>query len=86
MPRPGEPFTAVLGCELVPQGWVGRHRQEHYPEIVIILEGSGTVEVDGQLRGVGPGSVTHLPLGSILAIRNDSTGATLRYLIIKAST
>ena len=79
-----EPFTAVLGCELDPGGSVGRHVQEHFPEIVIGLEGEGRALVDGEPQPLGPGDVAHLPKGSILAIENTSASEPLRYLIIKA--
>lgn len=78
------PFTAVLACELDPGGSVGRHVQHEYPEIVIGLEGSGIALVDGHEQALDPGSVVHLPLGSVLELRNRSEAEPLRYLIIKA--
>ncbi|MFO7566773.1 MAG: cupin domain-containing protein [Enhygromyxa sp.] len=81
---PPAPFTAVLSCELDPGGSVGRHVQEHFPEIVIGLEGVGEAAVDGQWHSLGPGDVVHLPLGSVLELRNRSDSEALRYLIIKA--
>lgn len=82
--RPAPPFGAVLGCELAPGGSVGRHRQQDLPEIVIGLDGDGEAEVDGVAAPLGPGDVVHLPLGSVLAIRNRSADSPLRYLIVKA--
>lgn len=79
------PFTAVLGCELDAGGSVGRHRQDAYPEIVIGLEGDGEAEVDGVSFPLGPGDLVHLPLGAVLALRNCSDTAVLRYLIVKAA-
>lgn len=82
--RRAEPFTAALACELEPGGSVGRHLQEHFPEIVVGLEGEGRALVDGAPQPLGPGDVAHLPRGSILAIENLSSETPLRYLIIKA--
>jgi quercetin dioxygenase-like cupin family protein len=79
-----KPFTAVLSCELDPGGSVGRHVQEHYPELVIGLEGAGEAAVDGGWQTLDPGDVVHLPLGSVLELRNRSASEPLRYLIIKA--
>ncbi len=78
------PFTAVLACELAPGGRVGTHRQERYPEIVIVTEGEGRVELDGSALTVSVGATVALPLGSTLAIENRSPEHPLRYLIIKA--
>lgn len=79
-----EPFTAVLSCELAPGGVVGRHQQQAFPEIVLGVEGHGVANVDGVDRPLEPGDVVHLPLGSVLALRNHSDSHPLRYLIIKA--
>lgn len=79
------PFTAALSCELEAGGHVGRHVQEHYPEIVIGLEGRGEARVGGQARPLEPGDLVYLPLGEVLEIRNLADDQSLRYLIIKAS-
>jgi quercetin dioxygenase-like cupin family protein len=79
-----EPFTAILSCELSPGGSVGAHVQEHFPEVVIGVEGDGQATVNGTGHALGAGDVVHLPLGSVLAIENRSADAPLRYLIIKA--
>jgi len=81
---PALPFTAILACELDPAGSVGPHVQEQYPEIVIAVSGHGSVQVDGARRPLNAGQVAELPLGSTLAIQNESTTEPLRYLIIKA--
>jgi quercetin dioxygenase-like cupin family protein len=78
------PFTAVLACELAPGGRVGTHRQQQYPEIVVITSGEGTAELDGAACPISEGAVLALPLGSTLALTNGSSDAPLRYLIIKA--
>lgn len=79
------PFSAILRCELAPAGHVGRHRQEHCPEILIGLCGVGEVRIDGQAHALTSGSVLHLPLGSVLEIINHSDDTPLGYFIIKAT-
>lgn len=81
---PMPPFAAALWCELEAGGVVGRHRQEHCPEIVLGLEGEGEATVGDRTFPLVAGSVVQLPLGSILALRNRRDDAPLRYLIIKA--
>jgi uncharacterized cupin superfamily protein len=78
------PFAAVLACELAPGGRVGTHRQERCPEIVVVTEGEGSMELDGAAIAVSIGVTVALPLGSTLAIENRSREHPLRYLIIKA--
>ena len=82
--RFAEPFTAILSCELAPSGSVGRHRQEEFPEVVVGLDGDGEAVVDGRPERLAPGDVVHLPLGSVLELRNRSEEHPLSYLIIKA--
>lgn len=79
------PFTAVLSCELEAGGSVGRHHQEHFPEIVVGLEGDGAAVVDGEEQALRAGDVVFLPLGSSLALENRSAVDVLRYLIVKAA-
>jgi quercetin dioxygenase-like cupin family protein len=79
-----EPFTAVLSCELVPGGSVGRHVQEEFPELVVGLSGDGDAWVGEELHALSAGDTVYLPLGSVLSIANRSSVTSLRYLIIKA--
>lgn len=83
-PSPATPFTAVLACELEPGASVGTHRQEHFPELVIGVEGRGSVEVNGVPSPFASGSVVQLPCGHTLALTNGSENEPLRYLIVKA--
>jgi len=79
------PFTAVLSCELAPSGHVGRHRQDRWAEIVIVLEGEGYARVADVAQGIESGTVLHLPCGQTLELRNRSQTDPLRYLIIKSA-
>ncbi len=82
-PSPAPPFAAVLACELEPGGSVGTHLQEHSPEILVGLEGTGSVHVNGEHVAFGAGRVVELPLGHTLAVPNASNAEPLRYLIVK---
>lgn len=82
---PMPPFTAALWCELDPGARVGRHRQQDSSELVIVLQGEGTAEVEGLTIALRPGKAVHLPFGRHLALANGSGTEPLRYLIIKAS-
>jgi mannose-6-phosphate isomerase-like protein (cupin superfamily) len=83
-PSAASPFAAVLACELEPGGSVGTHVQEYFAEIVIGVEGLGSVLVNGVRSELESGSVAELPLGHTLSITNESREAPLRYLIVKA--
>ena len=82
--RPAQPFTAILACELEAGASVGPHVQEHDPEIVIAISGSGTVSVNGVAASFSSGQVIELAHGHTLAIDNTASTDPLRYLIVKA--
>ena len=83
--RPTLPFTAILACELEPGASVGPHVQQDYPEIVIAVSGSGSVQVNGAASPFAAGQVVELAHGHTLAISNATSDQPLRYLIIKAA-
>jgi len=78
------PFTAVLSCELSPLGSVGRHVQQEFAEVIIGVAGEGQASIDGHAQPLRSGDTVYLPLGSVLAIDNQSRDTPLRYLIVKA--
>jgi mannose-6-phosphate isomerase-like protein (cupin superfamily) len=84
-PSPIAPFAAVLACELEATSSVGTHVQEYCDEIVIAVEGEGSVEVSGRSERFSAGAVIELPVGATLSISNTSREEPLRYLIVKAS-
>jgi quercetin dioxygenase-like cupin family protein len=82
--RSAPPFSAVLSCELDPNGSVGIHQQQRDPELVLGLEGRGEATVAGVPQPLEPGSVVHVPFGATLSLRNLSADLPLKYLIVKA--
>ena len=78
------PFSAVLWCELEAGGTVGKHRQQHDPEVVICLAGNGEATVAGQRHDLVAGSMVYLPHGKALSLVNNDQSEPLYYLIIKA--
>lgn len=78
------PFTVALHCELSAHGSVGEHVQQSEDELLIVLDGEGTILVNSAARPVGAGSVVGLALGQRLAISNTAD-TPLRYLIVKAA-
>lgn len=79
------PFKAALWCALEPGGFVGRHLQESFPEIVICVGGQGHAVVGADRKALCPGALVFLKPGTPLSLYNDSKTEALEYLIIKAS-
>lgn len=63
---------------------VGGATQLHYhrlaEEIYFILEGAGTIEIDGESQAVRPGDGILIPPGAWHQISAEATGAGLRFL------
>ena len=77
------PFTASLWCSLQGKGFVGPHKQQEFPEMIICLSGKGIVQVQHITHEFYSGVQIYLPLGSVLSIKNILE-EELEYLIIKA--
>jgi len=60
-------------------GYTERHYHRSSEEFYFILEGEGTMEIEGELRKVQPGDAILIPAGSRHQITADS-GAGLRLL------
>ena len=71
---PGATGDLTAGvAELEPGGWLARHR--HDPaELYYVLEGEGTLRIDGTDHAVRAGTVASIPGGSEHGIRNSGTG------------
>jgi quercetin dioxygenase-like cupin family protein len=80
------PFKAALWCALEPGGFVGRHRQVEFPEVVLCVGGTGRAMVDDNPQPLEKGVLVYLPLGSTLSIHNESDKLSLEYVIIKVQS
>ena len=60
-------------------GATQRHYHRLSEEFYFLLEGRGTMEIDGETRKVGPGDAILIPAGAWHQITAD-TGETLRFL------
>jgi mannose-6-phosphate isomerase-like protein (cupin superfamily) len=61
---------------------VGEHNTHQAEEIIIVLEGKATVEIDGQVFSeVNSGSVAYIPSQTSHNVRNRSD-AELRYIYV----
>ncbi|MGA3012962.1 MAG: cupin domain-containing protein [Bacteroidales bacterium] len=61
---------------------VGEHNTKEKEELIIVLEGRATIEIDGQVFSeVNSGSVVYIPTQTCHNVRNGSD-AELRYIYI----
>ncbi len=61
---------------------IGEHNTREKEEIIIVLEGKATVEIDGQVFSeVNSGSVAYIPSQTLHNVRNGSD-SELRYIYV----
>jgi mannose-6-phosphate isomerase-like protein (cupin superfamily) len=78
--REGGAFKQSLAeAVLAPGAATRRHYHARTEEIYVLLEGSGSMEVDGEERGVEPGDAILIPPRAWHQIRADA-GSELRFL------
>ena len=70
---------SLAEATLPPDGSTQRHYHRLSEEFYFILEGGGTMEIDGEARLVGPGDAILIPAGAWHQIRSDKASA-LRFL------
>lgn len=65
---------------------VGAHNTNEKEELIVVLEGKATVEIDGQVFSeVKSGSVTYIPSRTLHNVKN-SADSKLRYIYIVSQT
>lgn len=71
---------SLAEASLPPGGSTQRHHHRLSEEFYYILEGSGTMEIDGETRKVAPGDAILIPAGAWHQIRCEESGDSLRFL------
>lgn len=71
---------SLAEASLPPGGATQRHYHRISEEFYYILEGRGTMEINGEAHGVGPGDAILIPAGAWHQIRSEEDGDSLRFL------
>ena len=72
--KPGAGFTFIHDNIIEPGASIGEHRHDTNEETYIILEGHGTMKVDGVDQTVGPGDICITRSGHRHALTNSADG------------
>lgn len=67
----------------VPAGWVTPMHQHTGHMFLYIVEGSGAMETEGQVRVAGPGQVIHQLPGKSMIMKNSSSSARLKFVLFQ---
>ena len=76
------PLHFVDYAVLPPGASIGRHTHGPDEELYLVLEGTGTMHLDGEEFRVGPGSVILNRAGGTHGLRNDSD-APIRLFVVE---
>ena len=78
-------FKYIHDNHIEPGASIGEHSHEHDEEIYVILEGTGTMKIDGVEQAVGPGDVCLTRSGHAHDLTNGPQGV-MHFLVICANT
>lgn len=67
----------------VPAGWATPMHQHTGHMFLYIVEGSGAMETEGQVRAAGPGQVIHQLPGKTMIMKNASSSARLKFVLFQ---
>ena len=70
---------SLAEARLLPDARTTPHYHPQTEEIYYLLEGSGRMQIDGDIRDVKPGDAIAIPLGAVHTIENTGAG-TLKFL------
>jgi len=70
---------SLAEARLLPGARTTPHYHPQTEEIYYLLEGSGRMQIDGEIRDVKPGDAIAIPPGAVHTIENTGAG-TLRFL------
>jgi quercetin dioxygenase-like cupin family protein len=67
----------------VPPGWATPVHQHTGHMFLYIVDGSGEMETDGQVRSAAAGQVIHQHPGKPMIMKNSSTSARLKFILFQ---
>ena len=71
------PSQSLAEATLEPDQATERHYHRRTEEIYLVTKGSGSLEVDGEIRKVRPGDAILIPPGAWHTLENDGTSELL---------
>lgn len=83
------PLATVEGQEMLvnhfdfPSGFISPSHYHTGHLVVYILEGTGSIEVDGTMRSGGPGEFIEEVPGKVMMMRNESDSERLRFVVFQ---
>lgn len=67
----------------VPPGWATKKHHHEGHMLLYIVEGSGAMETEGEVRTAGPGQVISQSPGKTMIMRNASNTARLKFVLFQ---
>jgi len=67
----------------VPPGWATKKHHHEGHMLLYIVEGTGAMETEGEVRKAGPGQVLSQSPGKPMIMRNDSSTARLKFVLFQ---
>jgi len=79
----GDPKLVSVRHYDVPPGWATPMHQHTGHMFLYIVEGSGAMDTEGQVRAAGAGQVIHQLPGKPMIMKNSSNSARLQFILFQ---
>ena len=75
------PHSQVVVMRIPPGGDIGLETHTELDQVLVIVEGDGSVTLDGDVRAIEPGTLIQVPAGTLHNVVNTGTGDLRLYTV-----
>jgi mannose-6-phosphate isomerase-like protein (cupin superfamily) len=75
------PHSQVVVMSIPPAGEIGMETHTELDQVLVVVEGSGSVTLDANVRVIGPGTLIQVPAGTRHNVVNDGSSDLRLYTV-----
>ncbi len=75
------PHSQVVVMSIPPDGDIGLETHAELDQVLVVVEGGGSVTLDGVLSAIEPGTLIQVPAGTLHNVVNTGTGDLRLYTV-----
>jgi mannose-6-phosphate isomerase-like protein (cupin superfamily) len=75
------PHSQVVVMSIPPTGEIGLETHTELDQVLVVVDGHGTVTLDGNVGDIGPGSLIQVPAGTLHNLINTGTADLRLYTV-----
>ena len=75
------PYSQVVVMSIPPAGEIGLETHTELDQVLVVIEGSGSVTLGEDVRGIGPGTLIQVPAGTLHNVANTGSSDLRLYTV-----